>query len=228
MKKIVALVSGGLDSTTILGLLSNMDAAIHAISFDYGQNHNIELDKVKELVKQFSVNKHKIIKVDLKQIGGSALTDDIKVPEYQETHELNDEIPSTYVPARNTIFLSLALGYAEIIGSNDIYIGVNSLDYSNYPDCRPEYIEAFEKLANLATATGIKGEKIKIHTPLINLSKKEIIKLGLQNKVDYSKTVTCYQATKAKLACGKCHACLLRKQAFKDLGLTDPIFLNAE
>lgn len=193
MKKAVVLVSGGVDSSTMLALVRNMGYEIHALSFSYSQRHEIELQKIKSFIKDYKVTEHKIVKIDLRSFGGSALTDDkIDVPKYKNSGELGDEIPITYVPARNTIFLSYALGFAEIIGAYDIFIGVHSEDYSNYPDCRLEYIECFETLANLATAVGVKGGRIKIHAPLINMTKGMIIAKGNELGVDYSKTISCY------------------------------------
>ncbi len=208
MKKAVILLSGGLDSATILAIAKSQDYDCCTLGFDYGQRHRRELD----LAKKLSSN-HKIVKVE--NFGGSALVDaNIAVPKTG----LTNEIPVTYVPARNTIFLSHALAYAEVLNSNDIFIGVNALDYSGYPDCRPEYIAAFEKMANLGTKAG----NFKIHTPLINLTKAQIIKLGMENGVDYSMTTSCYDPVADK-ACGACDACILRLKGFKDAGLRDPI-----
>jgi 7-cyano-7-deazaguanine synthase len=224
MKKAVVLVSGGADSATILAMMEKMNYEIHAISFNYLQRHNIELDKVKELIKNYQVKQHKIINIDLRSFGGSALTDEkVDVPKYQNHTELQESIPVTYVPARNTIFLSYALGFAEIIGAFDIFIGVHATDYANYPDCRPEYIKSFENLANLATAVGVQGKYITIHAPLIDLSKVAIIKTGLELGVDYSKTISCYDPTDDGLSCGTCHSCLTRLNAFAQNNLTDPI-----
>jgi len=224
-KKAVVLLSGGVDSTTVLKIAENKGFDICAISFDYGQRHIIELEKAKLIAqKNKSVSEHKIIKIDLRVIGGSALTSDIEVPQ-NKYHELtaDNDIPVTYVPARNTIFLSFALGVAEAIGALDIFIGANIVDYSNYPDCRPEYLEAFEKMARLATAAGIKGHDIKIHAPLLMLSKDSIIKKGLELGINYSETISCYTPTKSGASCGTCDSCTIRKKAFEDLELTDPI-----
>ena len=224
-KKAVVLLSGGIDSTTVLKIVENKGFDICAISFDYGQRHQIELDKAKLIAQNNkAVSEHRIIKIDLRAIGGSALTANIDVPknEYCEVRAAND-IPVTYVPARNTIFLSFSLGVAEVIGALDIFIGANVVDYSNYPDCRPEYLEAFEKMARLATAVGIKGHKIKIHAPLLMLSKDLIIKKGLELGIDYSRTISCYNPNISGASCGICDSCAIRKKAFEKLKLTDPI-----
>ena len=223
--KAVVLVSGGLDSTTILAIAKSQQYECWAISFDYGQRHNAELSAAKQITTCLNVNHHKTIKLDLTQIGGSALTDSsIEVPE-----TLQEGIPVTYVPARNTIFLSYALAFAETISAQNIFIGVNAVDYSGYPDCRPEYITAFEKMANLATKSAVEGKAIKIHTPLIHLTKEQIIKTGIQLGIDYSKTVSCYQATETGQACGSCDACYYRKQGFLKAGIQDPtIYINNE
>lgn len=193
MKKAVILVSGGIDSSTVLAMVQKMGYEIYAISFNYSQRNKVELEKIKELIKDYNVKKHKIIKIDLASFGGSALTDNkIEVPKYENHSDLGDDIPVTYVPARNTIFLSYALGFAEVIGAYDIFLGVHASDYANYPDCRPEYIKAFEKLANLATAIGVEGKKLTIHAPLINMTKSQIVKTGLELGVNYAKTISCY------------------------------------
>lgn len=224
MKKAVVLVSGGVDSSTVLAMVRKMNFDIYALSFNYMQRHNVELDKIKTFIKNYDVKAHKIIDIDLKSFGGSALTDDsILVPKYDGVNDLNDEIPITYVPARNTIFLSYALGYAEVIGSCDIFIGVHSTDYSNYPDCRPEYIKSFEVMANLATKIGVEGEKININAPLINMTKTQIVETGLKLGVDYSQTISCYDPAPMGESCGECHACLLRLKAFAENNMTDPI-----
>ncbi len=218
-KKAVILLSGGLDSATVLAVATSQGYECHTISFDYGQRHNSELVAADSLSKQFKANTHRIIHMNMSAIGGSALTDlDIDVP----TSGVSNEIPVTYVPARNTIFLSYALGLAEVVKANDIFIGVNSVDYSGYPDCRPEYIVAFENMANLATKQVIEGEKVAIQTPLINLTKAEIIKLGHNLGIDYSLTVSCYQADNYGKACGVCDSCRLRKQGFADSQVSDP------
>ena len=219
MSKAVILLSGGLDSTTVLAIAKSQGYECYALSFDYGQKQKSELNSAIEIAKSYQVKEHRIMKVSLSDIGGSALTDkSINIPDYKKS----SGIPVTYVPARNTIFLSLALAWSEIMGSNDIFIGVNSVDYSGYPDCRPEYIEAFEKMANLATKEAVMGNKVTIHTPLIYLNKGEIIENGLTLGVDYSKTITCYRANELGEACGKCDACELRKIGFKNAGLVDP------
>jgi 7-cyano-7-deazaguanine synthase len=219
MSKAVILLSGGLDSTTVLAIAKSQGYECYALSFDYGQKQKSELNSAIEIAKSYQVKEHRIMKVSLSDIGGSALTDkSINIPDYKKS----SEIPITYVPARNTIFLSLALAWSEIIGSNDIFIGVNSVDYSGYPDCRPEYIEAFEKMANLATKNAVMGKKVTIHTPLIYLNKVEIIVEGQKLGVDYSKTITCYRANDLGEACGRCDACELRKIGFKNAGFVDP------
>jgi len=219
MSKAVILLSGGLDSTTILAIAKSQGYECYALSFDYGQKQKSELNTAIEIAKSYQVLEHRTMKVSLSDIGGSALTDkDINIPDYKKS----SDIPVTYVPARNTIFLSLALAWSEVIGSNDIFIGVNSVDYSGYPDCRPEYIEAFEKMANLATKEAVMSNKITIHTPLIYLNKAEIIGEGLKLGVDYSNTITCYRANDLGEACGKCDACELRKIGFKNAGFVDP------
>lgn len=217
-KKAVVLVSGGLDSTTALAIANNAGYASYALSFDYGQRHKAELLAAENSVLLFGAVEHKRVALDLAAIGGSALTDaNINVPE-----EETAGIPVTYVPARNTVFLSIALGWAEVLGAHAIFIGVNAVDYSGYPDCRPEYIEAFQTMANLATRAGVEGQELKIHTPLINLSKGEIIKKGIALGVDYSATVSCYQANDHGEACGRCDACRLRRQGFQEAGVADP------
>ena len=219
MSKAVILLSGGLDSTTVLAIAKSRDYECYALSFDYGQKQKSELNSAIEIAKSYQVKEHRIMKVSLSDIGGSALTDkSINIPDYKKS----SGIPVTYVPARNTIFLSLALAWSEIMGSNDIFIGVNSVDYSGYPDCRPEYIEAFEKMANLATKNAVMGKKITIHTPLIYLNKVEIIGEGQKLGVDYSKTITCYRANDLGEACGRCDACELRKIGFRNAGFIDP------
>jgi 7-cyano-7-deazaguanine synthase len=217
-KKAVVLVSGGLDSTTVLAMAKEQGFACYTLSFDYGQRHSAELLAAEQVSAGYSDVEHKIVKLNLDSIGGSALTDlSIDVPETE-----TEGIPVTYVPARNTVFLSIALGWAEVLGAHDIFIGVNAVDYSGYPDCRPEYIAAFEVLANLATRDGVEGRKFSIHTPLIDLGKDEIIGLGLGLGVDYVQTVSCYQATDTGLACGKCDSCRLRREGFDKAGVKDP------
>ncbi len=222
MKKAVVLLSGGLDSATTLAIAQDEGFETHAISFAYGQRHAIELDRAKAIAKARGIADHKIITIDLRAFGGSALTDDIAVPKNRSHAEIKNEIPITYVPARNTIFLSYALAYAEVIGAHHIYIGVNALDYSGYPDCRPEFISAFEKLANRATKIGVEGTKIKIHTPLIDLTKAEIIQRGLKLGIDYALTLSCYDPDSEGRACGRCDSCLLRQKGFAENNLPDP------
>ena len=217
-KKAVILVSGGLDSTTVLAMAKKQGYACYTLSFDYGQRHRAELNAAHRVSGAYADVEHKVVSLNLDSIGGSALTDpDIDVPEGE-----TDGIPITYVPARNTVFLSIALGWAEVLGAQDIFIGVNAVDYSGYPDCRPEFIAAFEATANLATKVGVEGERITIHTPLIDMTNGEIINTGLELGVDYSQTVSCYQATDDGLACGRCDSCRLRRQGFLDAGVADP------
>ena len=222
--KSVVLLSGGLDSTTTLALAQKRGFELFCLTFDYGQRHRIELDRAREIAKHFGAVDHQIIKIDLRQFGGSALTDSIDVPIGRDQQEMTREIPVTYVPARNTIFLSFCLAYAEVKEANDIFIGVNAVDYSGYPDCRPEFIKAFEILANLATKAGVEEKKsIKIHTPLIKLTKAEIIQKGLELGVNYSMTHSCYDPAEAGLSCGACDSCQLRLKGFQEAGIKDPI-----
>lgn len=223
-KKAVVLVSGGLDSTTTLAIVKSENYDIYAISYDYGQRHKFELEAASNICRFFKVQKHVIFKLDLRGFGGSALTDDISVPHNRNEKDISSGvIPVTYVPARNTIFLSIALAWAETLNANDIFIGVNALDYSGYPDCRPMYIESFEKTANLGTKKGISGNGFKIHTPLIDLTKGEIIQKGISLDVDYQMTCSCYSPSQDGIACGDCDACLLRKKGFESAGLKDPV-----
>jgi 7-cyano-7-deazaguanine synthase len=223
-KKAIVLLSGGLDSITVLALAKKQGFKCYALSFDYGQRHNAELMAAKKIAADYQVEKHKIINLGLNSIGGSALTDEhIAVPQSPQ-----EGIPVTYVPARNTIFLSFALGWAEVLKLNDIFIGVNAVDYSGYPDCRPEFIKAFQNLANLATKAGVEGEHFAIHTPLIALSKSEIIKLGVELGVDYQQTVSCYSADEQGRACQTCDACRLRKMGFAEAGIKDPTRYQTE
>ena len=222
--KAVVLLSGGIDSATMLAIAQNMGFDIYALSFRYGQRHVVELEAAMRIARSSSVVKHLIIDIDLRLIGGSALTADIAVPKSRSTEQMGKDIPVTYVPARNTIFLSYALAWAEVVGANDIFIGVNALDYSGYPDCRPEYIAAYEQMANLATKAGVEsGQKLKIHTPLIQMSKAQIIQKGIELKMDYSLTHSCYDPSASGEACGKCDSCLLRLKGFKDAGIKDPV-----
>lgn len=219
----VVLLSGGLDSATCLAICKSEGFTPFAISFKYGQRHSIELEKAEAIARAANVAKHIVIQIDLRALGGSALTDDsIDVPKHDSANDIGTDIPLTYVPARNTVFLSYALAWAEVLGAKDIYIGVNALDYSGYPDCRPEYIAAFEAMANLATKAGVEGRQLSIHTPLIHLTKAEIIQKGLSLGVDYSKTLSCYDPDTTGRACGHCDSCLLRERGFAQLGLTDP------
>ena len=217
-KKAVILVSGGLDSSTVLAMAKQQGFDCYTLSFDYGQRHRSELFAATKVSEAMQVEAHKVVSLDLGTIGGSALTDtNIDVPEYETTG-----IPVTYVPARNTVFLSIALGWAEVLGANDIFVGVNAVDYSGYPDCRPDYINAFEQMANLATKAGVEGNKLTVHAPLIDMTKGQIIQAGLKIGVDYTVTVSCYQADEEGAACGVCDSCRLRKQGFIDAGLKDP------
>jgi len=222
--KAVVLLSGGLDSATVLAIAAARRFEPYALSFHYGQRHAWELECARKVVSSQHAKDHRIAQIDLRAFGGSALTADIGVPRGRSLEEMSGEIPITYVPARNTIFLSFALAWAEVLGSSDIFIGVNALDYSGYPDCRPEFIEAFERLANLATKAGVEGkQKLKIHTPLISLSKAEIIRTGLELGVDYSLTSSCYDPSAAGKPCGACDSCLLCQKGFRENGLPDPI-----
>ena len=220
-KKAVVLLSGGLDSATAMALALKDGYEVYAMSFRYGQRHSIELDCAAEQARA-AAREHRVVDIDLRAFGGSALTAEIDVPKHDCVEELTGEIPVTYVPARNTVFLSYALAWAEVLEANDLFIGVNALDYSGYPDCRPEFIEAFETLANLATVAGIQGHKLTIHTPLIDLTKAEIIQRGLDLGVDYAKTTSCYDPAPDGRSCGHCDSCLLRLKGFKDAGTSDP------
>lgn len=223
-KPAVVLLSGGLDSSTVLAIAQQEGFEPYALSFRYGQRHSVELDAAKRVAEAAGVARHVIADIDLRTFGGSALTDDLDVPHHDSVDDLDpDGIPITYVPARNTVFLSFALAWAETLGASDVFIGVNALDYSGYPDCRPEYIAAYEAMANLATKAGVEGtQKLKIHTPLISLTKSETIARGLELGVDYSLTHSCYDPSPDGQACGTCDSCLLRGRGFAELGLTDP------
>ena len=224
MKKAVILLSGGLDSATCLAIAIDLGFSPYALSFRYGQRHEFEINSAKAVYKSIGVKEHVILDIDLRAFGGSALTDDIEVPKDRDQANIKNEIPITYVPARNTIFLSFGLAYAETLEANDIFIGVNALDYSGYPDCRPEYIASFQHLANLATKTGVEGESpINIHTPLIDLTKSDIIKTGLGLDIDYGLTHSCYDPDQNGYSCGHCDACQLRLRGFKIAGLSDPL-----
>lgn len=218
MKKAVILLSGGLDSVTTLAIAKQQGFECYTLSFDYGQRHDVEIVAAKKLSKQAGAIEHKVIKIDLREIGGSALTDsNIDVPEQHQ-----QGIPITYVPARNTVFLSIALGWAEVLTAQAIFMGVNAVDYSGYPDCRPAFISAFEQLANVATKAGVEGQKITIHAPLIKMTKADIIQQGLKLGIDYSQTVSCYQADQQGRACGRCDSCRFRRQGFEQAGVADP------
>lgn len=217
-KKAVVLVSGGLDSTTVLAIARHQGYQCYTLSFDYGQRHRVELEAAKRVSAALGATQHKTVVLDLRTIGGSALTDDaIDVPE-----EASDGIPITYVPARNTVFLSIALGWAEVLQASDIFIGVNAVDYSGYPDCRPDYISAYETMANLATKAGVEGRGLRIQTPLMTMTKADIIRQGAQLGVDYGLTVSCYQANDNGQACGRCDSCRLRQQGFNEANTPDP------
>lgn len=217
-QRAVVLLSGGLDSTTVLSQAKADGFEVYALSFDYGQRHDSELIAASRIAQHEQVAEHKVVPMNLRSIGGSALTDDtIAVPEAE-----SDGIPATYVPARNTVFLSIALGWAEVLDADAIYIGVSAVDYSGYPDCRPEYIAAYERMANLATKRGVEGQPVTIRTPLIDLTKAETIQLGMRLGVDYAMTVSCYQANEQGEACGVCDSCRLRKKGFEQAGVTDP------
>lgn len=222
-KKAVVLLSGGLDSTTTMAIARTQGFEIFSLSFRYGQRHALELESARRVAESLGAAQHRIIDIDLAQIGGSALTDNMAVPKNRDESEMQQEIPVTYVPARNTIFLSYALAWAEVLGATNIFMGVNAVDYSGYPDCRPEYIEAFEGMANLATKAAVEGTaRLKIRTPLINMTKAEIIKKGIELGVDYSMTHSCYDPTPDNLACGECDSCILRRKGFAEAGLPDP------
>jgi 7-cyano-7-deazaguanine synthase len=224
-KKAVILLSGGLDSATALAVAIREGFACYALSFRYGQRHSLELTCAERQARRMGVIEHKIADIDLRVFGGSALTSDIDVPKARSLDDMGHGIPVTYVPARNTIFLSFALAWAEVLEAGDIFIGVNALDYSGYPDCRPEYIAAYEAMANLATRAGVEGTtRIRIHTPLINMTKAQIIKTGLDLGVDYKLTISCYDPGRDGRPCGTCDACLLRKKGFAELGLDDPAY----
>ncbi len=222
MKRAVILLSGGLDSTTCLAIAREQGFDLFALTVNYGQRHIFELQSAKNVALSLDVEKHSVLDIDLAQFGGSALTDDIEVPKDRVESEMSD-IPATYVPARNTVLLSVALARAETLESFDIFIGINALDYSGYPDCRPEYIESFERTANLATKAGVSGKNFHIHTPLINMTKAEIIKSGTKLGVDYGLTFSCYDPQGTGAPCGHCDACILRLKGFKESGIPDPL-----
>ena len=223
MKRAVVLVSGGIDSATTLAMAASDGFKTYALSFDYGQRHRREIIAAEKIAAAFGARRHRVARIDLRVFGGSALTDEIAVPKSRSEEELSSGIPLTYVPARNTIFLSYALAWAEVLDMRDIFIGVNAVDYSGYPDCRPEFIAAFEKLAELATKAGIEGARFHIHAPLISMSKAEIIRKAHELGVDFSVTHSCYDPTPEGLACGECDSCQLRLKGFREAGLQDPI-----
>ena len=224
MKKAVILLSGGLDSATTLAIAQNDGFTPYGLTFSYGQRHQFEIGASQKIAEACNLTDHIITEIDLRAFGGSALTDDIDVPKDRSESTMSGSIPVTYVPARNTIFLSFALAWAEVLQSNDIFLGVNSMDYSGYPDCRPEYIQSFQAMANLATKAGVDGDQsITIHTPLISMTKEEIIRKGLELGVDYSLTHSCYDPDKAGNACGRCDSCSIRLKGFQEAGTSDPI-----
>ena len=224
MKKAVILLSGGLDSATTLAIAQNDGFTLYGLTFSYGQRHQFEIGASQKIAEACNLTDHIITEIDLRAFGGSALTDDIDVPKDRSESTMSGSIPVTYVPARNTIFLSFALAWAEVLQSNDIFLGVNSMDYSGYPDCRPEYIQSFQAMANLATKAGVDGDQsITIHTPLISMTKEEIIREGLELGVDYSLTHSCYDPDKAGNACGRCDSCRIRLKGFQEAGTADPI-----
>ena len=222
MKKAVVLVSGGMDSAVVLAMAREQGFECHALSVAYGQRHTSELAAAAELARAQGAVQHKVVTVDLRSIGGSALTADIDVPEHDAGEPMDPGIPVTYVPARNTIMLSIALGWAEVLGADDLFCGVNAVDYSGYPDCRPEFVAAFEALANLATKAGVEGHRLRVHAPLMRMGKADIAREGARLGVDFSRTVSCYQADAEGRACGRCDACRLRADGFAAAGLADP------
>jgi 7-cyano-7-deazaguanine synthase len=226
--KAICLLSGGLDSTTCMAVARRDGYRCYALSFDYGQRHRIELEAASRVAATLNTVEHRVVHIDLRAFGGSALTDDIAVPKSRSGHEISSGIPITYVPARNTIFLAFALAWAEVLEASDIFIGVNAIDYSGYPDCRPEFIEAFEKMANLATKAGVEGRtRIHVHAPLLRLSKAGIIQLASELGVDFSLTHSCYDPDPSGRPCGQCDSCLLRKRGFAEAGIVDPLNYRA-
>jgi 7-cyano-7-deazaguanine synthase len=221
-RKAVVLLSGGMDSATTAAIAGAQGYEVHALSFRYGQRHAVELDAARRVAQRLGVTDHVVLDIDLRAFGGSALTGDLDVPKDTPMDRIGRDIPVTYVPARNTIFLALALGWAEVLGARDIFLGANALDYSGYPDCRPEFIEAFQRMANLGTRAGVEGDGFRIHTPLIRLSKREIVLRGLELGLDYGLTSTCYDPAPDGTACGRCEACLLRLKGFEEAGVEDP------
>lgn len=227
MKKAVCLLSGGLDSTTVLAIAQEQGYEVYALSFRYGQRHTIELEKAQQFALKRNVSRHITLDIDLRQFGGSALTADIAVPKSNSLTDVEQGIPITYVPARNTVFLSFALGWAETLGAQDIFIGVNALDYSGYPDCRPEFLQAFEHLANLATKAGVEGtQQLKIQAPLLHMSKSDIVLKGTALGIDFGETSSCYDPAPSGAPCGHCDACLLRAKGFAEAGLPDPLLIK--
>jgi 7-cyano-7-deazaguanine synthase len=221
-RRAVVLLSGGLDSSTVLALAQERGFVPYALSFRYGQRHGVELDAAREVARRAGVRQHVEVEIDLRLFGGSALTAEIEVPKGRDVEEMTSDIPVTYVPARNTVFLSFAVAWAEVLAADDIFLGVNALDYSGYPDCRPEYIAAYERMANLATKRGVEGSRLTIHTPLIDLTKAQIIARGLALGVDYSLTRSCYDPSPAGEGCGQCDSCALRLKGFAENGVSDP------
>jgi 7-cyano-7-deazaguanine synthase len=220
----VALLSGGIDSTTAAAIALAEGFAVHGLTFDYGQRHRVEIERARGVARALGLRDHVVVTIDLRAFGGSALTSEIEVPTHRPEASIGQGIPVTYVPARNTIFLSFALAWAEVLGASDIVIGVNALDYSGYPDCRPEYIEAYRRMADLATKAGVEGrQRLAIHTPLIRMTKAEIIRRGLALGLDYALTASCYDPSPDGAACGACDACVLRLKGFREAGVTDPI-----
>jgi 7-cyano-7-deazaguanine synthase len=222
MRRAVVLLSGGIDSATTLAIARQQGFAAYALSFQYGQRHQLEMTAANRIAQQLGATEHRLVKIDLRAFGGSALTDTIAVPKGRTTEEITREIPATYVPARNTIFLSYALAWAEVLDARDIFIGVNAIDYSGYPDCRPKFIAQFERLANVATKAGVSGDSFQLHAPLIEMSKAEIIRKGAMLGVDFSLTHSCYDPAQNGEACGECDSCLLRAKGFAEAGIQDP------
>jgi len=221
MKRAVVLLSGGLDSATVLAIARDEGYEVHALTIRYGQRHAEELRAAERVARALGAADHRVVDVDLRAIGGSALTDDLEVPKDRDEAAMSADIPVTYVPARNTVFLSIALGYAEVVGAQDLFVGVNAVDYSGYPDCRPEFVAAYQTLANLATKAGVEGNEFRVHAPLIHLTKPQIIEVGLRLGVDYALTHSCYDPVDAR-PCGRCDSCQIRIKAFAELGRTDP------
>jgi 7-cyano-7-deazaguanine synthase len=226
-KPAVVLLSGGLDSATTMAIAADAGYACHAMSFEYGQRHDVELDAARRVAAAHGAVEHRVVSIDLRAFGGSALTDDIDVPKDRGPSQMSDDIPITYVPARNTIFLSFALGWAEVLDARDIFIGVNAVDYSGYPDCRPAFVTAFEAMANLATKMTVEGGRLTVHAPLIHLSKADIIRRGVTLGVDYGLTLSCYDPGAAGRPCGRCDSCRLRADGFREAGIDDPATMHA-